>query len=417
MSSKQNKKAKPSEKPAVIRREDSIRISDNVAGRVREGHPWIFQNALLGRKVNSPSGTVLDVLDSGGKFVARALCDLDDQITLRVFSRRSRVLLDSKHFAMVVARAARLRRNMLDLGPLSCFRGLSGDSEGVPAVNVDHYGPYIVVCIYSQVAEKYLDQFLDAYEEVWNPEGVYLQRRFLSPPSGRARPGAELIRGKTAPTEIVVAEGRTRFVVDVTAPLGTGLFADMRLGRSVVARLAPGRRVLNCFSYAGAFSIVAAIHGANSVLSIDSSARAHGWARRNFLENGIATQDRAYSFEVGDVFAVLTQLAEKNEKFDLLILDPPSFSGGKTRPFSAVGDYAELVKTGLTVLEHDGVLFAASNMAKLPAQDLERALGQGARAVRRDLLISERIGQPPDFPVSPGFAEGNYLKAFVAWVD
>jgi 23S rRNA (cytosine1962-C5)-methyltransferase len=405
-----------------VRRESSVRLAPEVARRIRDGHPWIFSEALRGRSLaNFKLGQIVEVLDGDGKFAAMALADPEGSPPLRVFSRSEGAILDRRAIHAALDRALALRREVLpDLGPLSCYRILSGDSEGLPAVTVESYAGYLVVCAYSPVCEAFQAELLAALRERLAPPAIYLQRRYLPALPGRPRAAPELVHGEAAPPETVVVEGRTRFVVDVSAPGGIGLYPDMRLGRVAVARLAGGRRVLNCFSYTGAFSVVAALHGAQSVVSVDAAARAHGRARRNFTENRIETEgNESYGFVTGDSFATLARFAERRQRFDLCILDPPTFAsaaggGSKGRPFTALKDYAELVSAALAVTEAGGYLCAASNAVKLPAEDLERAIGRGAALAGRELLILEHLGQPADYPTLPAFTEGAHLKIFIA---
>jgi len=161
---------------------------------------------------------------------------------------------------------------------------------------------------------------------------------------------------------------------------------------------------------------VAAAHGAASVVSVDSAGRAHGRARRNFEENGIDLSDHAYEFVTGDAFATLARLLEHQRRFDLVILDPPTFSSARGRTFTAFKDYAELAGAALGVMDSGGILVACCNAAKMPAADLDRALGRGAQMASRRLVVAERLGLPPDFPVLPAFVEGDYLKILVAQV-
>ena len=395
-------------------RAGTVRVSSEVARRIRDGHPWIFKDALQGRTLSVPEGRAVDVLDQNGNFLARALHDPTAGVPLRVFSHRRETAFDADFIRGAVGRAAARRRRWLDIGPLACIRVLSGDCEGIPTVNVDLYADYLVAIAYSALAEGFIEPLLDALVESWSPRGVYLQRRYQPTGSGKARPGAELCRGAAAPPEVVVSEGRVRFVVDVTAPLGTGLFADMRLGRRAVAELAGGRRVVNCFSYTGAFSVVAAAHGATEVVSVDAASRAHGRARRNFSVNKIAIDGPGFSFVTGDTFATLHRMYERGQRYDLAIVDPPTFSTtGKGRPFTAQKDYAELVEAAVKVLDPGGVLCAASNAARLAPSELERAIARGAAQAKRGALITQRLGQPPDYPAIPGFSEASYLKFFV----
>ncbi len=399
------------------RRGETVRIPHEVASRIRDGHPWIFEDALRGRKLSFDVGAVIDIVDPDGKFVARALFDSTQSPILRVVSRLPGEGMSERELRWRIHRSEERRRQMMDFSPTACYRVMSGDSEGIPAVTIDRYGSYLVVCFYSEVTHAFEQALFNALSQELAPQGIYLQRRFLPAVPGRPRPGAELVWGEPAPTDFVVTEGKVRYVVDVTGPAGTGIYPDMRLGRRAVARLAGGRRVLNCFSYSGAFSVVAALHGASEVVSVDAATKAHGWARRNFAENGLDRENRAFEFISGDTFAVLAQMAERRRVFDLIILDPPTFSSSKGRPFTALKDYADLVAAALSVTAQGGLILAASNAAKMPAADLDRALGRGANIASRNLIVQQQIGQPPDFPTSPSFPEGSYLKIFVASAD
>lgn len=393
-----------------------MRLPREIAERIAEGHPWVFDEALRGRQLDAPAGTPFTLVDALGNFVARALFDPSGPLVLRVFARDPQARLDAAQVQGVVDRAAAWRRAVLDVGPRSALRVLNGDSEGLPAVNVDRYGPYLVVTSYSVVAERYESPLWDALQRCWQPAAIYLQRRYQAVAAGSARPGAELVRGDAAPPEVVIEEGRGRFVVDVSAPRSPGFFIDMRGGRAAVARLAAGRRVLNCFSYTGAFSVVAALHGAQTVVSVDSAPRAHAGARRNLAVNALDPGAPEYEFIAGDTFATLARCAARKRRFDLVIVDPPTFSTAKGRAFTAYKDYAELAAAAVGVLEPGGLLLAACNATKLSIEELERALGWGAHHAGRQLVIAERLGQPADYPVLSGFPEGRYLKLVLARV-
>ena len=410
MSRRPISKSKRSTPAKPLRRANAIRVSPEVARRLRDGHPWIFEEALRGRELAAPAGSEFDVLDSEGTFVGRALYAPSETPLLRVFTRDANERLNDAYVARMVTQAQRWRRSVDESGPTDCGRVLAGECEGIPAVNVDRYANYLVVTTFSSVTDRYLDVACRTLQDIWQPSGIYLQRRHLPTGSGTRPTGAELVAGAPAPPSVVVSEGRARFLVDVTAPLGTGLFADMRLGRRAVSRLAPGRKVLNCFSYTGAFSLVAALYGAHSVMSVDSSPRAHTRARANFAENGLDAEDKRFAFIAGDALAVLERLRGRGERFGLVILDPPTFSTAKSKTFTAMKDYAELAQRAFDVLEPGGYLCAASNAAKFSGSELDRALARGASLAGRAFYSLERLGQPPDYPARAGFPESCYLK-------
>ena len=397
----------------IIRR-GTVRLQHDVARRVRAGHPWVFSDAV-GRSVRAQAGDVLELVDWDGEFVARAMFDGAGAIALRALTRDPSRAVDDALFADRVASAVALRERVLADAPHTAYRVINAESDGLPGVTVDRYGDYLVVHLYCPAVERFRDPIYDALESVLSPRAIYEQRRFKSL-GGEAPRAAELIRGNAAPVDMKVREGDLEFIVDVTAPLSTGLFPDLRLGREAIRRWSAGRRVLNLFSYTGAISVYAAKGGAAEVAAVDVSAKAHAWARRNFAANGFDAETPENI--VGDVFKVLAKMTDRGRTFDLIALDPPAFGqAGKGKPFSAAKDYAELVAASLGLLAPGGVLACVSSTHRITHADFDYSIAQGAASANAVLRIVERQALPPDFPVAPGFAEANYLKCAIAMRD
>jgi 23S rRNA (cytosine1962-C5)-methyltransferase len=306
-------------------------------------------------------------------------------------------------------------RERLGFGAGQAYRVVNAESDGVPAVTVDRYGDFLVVHFYAASALPFRDAILDALEEAVRPVGIYEQRRLKSL-AGEAPRGADLARGKVAPVELEVAEGPLKFWADVTAPLSTGLFLDLREGRKAVGQWSTGRRVLNLFSYTGAISVWAQHGGAASVTAVDVAAKAHARARRNFSLNGLDPEKPEHI--VGDAQKVLARFAERGRRFDLAVLDPPAFgTSGRGQVFSAAQDYRDLAAATLSVVEPGGILVAVSSTHKIAPEELDRMLAEGAARAGTQLRIVDRRWLPPDFCTNPGFPEGSYLKFTVAFRD
>ncbi|MBE7454883.1 MAG: class I SAM-dependent rRNA methyltransferase [Kofleriaceae bacterium] len=398
---------------APIVRRNTVRVPFDVARHLRAGHPWVYREAV-GRPLRDAPGVTLDVVDPDGELCGRGLYEGEGAIALRLWTRDDRPI-DGALVAARVKAAVALRRRFLDLDALQHVRLVNGESDGLPGVAVERYADYLVVQLFSPSlteAPALRAALLDALEAELAPRGIYEQRRHRSLGGEAPRQaGAELVRGAPAPVELEVREDDLRFIVDVTAPLSTGLFADLRLGRRCVRAYARDRRVLNLFSYTGAISVYAHAGGAAHVTAIDVAAKAHARARRNFAASGFDPETPEHV--VGDTFKVLARFAERRTRFDLVALDPPAFASAAARggkPWSAVKDYAELVAAALGVLEPGGLLAAASSTHKVSADEFDAALADGAAQARATLKIIDRAGLPPDFPVVPGFPEGNYLK-------
>ena len=394
-------------------RKGAVRLSPEVASLVRAGHPLVFREALGPRALPGAAGDAVELLDGDGTLVARGLFDPTSPVAVRVVTRDPNQQIGPGLFAERVRSAVERRIGLVPDG-LTAYRVINAEGDGVPGVTVDRYGDYLVAQIFSAAIEPHLPAIYDALEATMKPRAIYAQNR-QRPQSGEghAQP-ATLQRGQLAPVEVEVVEAGLTFLVDVTAPLGTGLFLDLRKGRTLVGEHARDRRVLNLFSYTGAFSVYAAKGGAKEVVAVDLAQRAHARARRNFEVNGLTTPHDPIA---GDAFKVLARFAERGRKFDLAIVDPPSFAQGKGGTFTVQGDYPELVEATLRVCERGARVAFVSNTMKLQPVELDRAIGTGAYRAGREVRIIDRVGLPPDFPLPAGYYDGNYLKFFFAVVD
>jgi 23S rRNA (cytosine1962-C5)-methyltransferase len=398
----------------MVMRQGVYRLAEDVARRVRLGHPWVFRDALGPRRMVEATGQLVDLVGSNRKFVARGYVDGEHSVVVRVLSLDpdERVHPGSGAIAARFVRAVQLRWQLFGASRPTAMRMFAGESEGFPGVVVDRYGDFVVVQWLSAGAIPWRDELHQAIAASLAPRGIYDQKR-VRPLAGEAPPEpAVRALGQEAPLEVVVDEDGCRFAIDVTAPLGVGFFPDMRLGRDSVARHATERRVLNLFSYTGAFSVRAAKAGASEVVSVDSAAKVHGRARKNFELSGL-DPNRA-EFITADAMKTLERFADRRRFFDLVVCDPPTFSHGPARAFSASADLGQLAGAAARVLTPGGFLALATNAVKLSAADVDRALAEGAALSGQQLRIVERHGLPPDFPVSPGFPEGNYLKFVLA---
>ena len=407
---------RPRRSTEPFERAGQYRVPDDVARRVELGHPWVFRDALGGRPISEPTGQMIELYGGNHVFLARGFVDQEHPVAVRVLTRdpEARVHPGAGTIADRFKRAAQLRWLVLGPDRPTAMRLFSGDSEGLPGVNVDRFGDFVVVQWLTGGALPWRDELYDAIEEVAKPLGIYEQRR-LRPLGGQApAEPAVRARGDEAPLEVVVEEAGCRFAVDVTAPLGVGFYPDLRRGRDAVAARAADRRVLNLFSYTGAFSIRAAHAGAREVVSVDSVAKVHARARRNAELSGLAA-GRIEEVTM-DATKALERFASLGRKFDIVVCDPPTFSHaqGSGTPFSVTRDLGDLAAACVDVLEPGGLLAFSTNSSKLGPADVERALAEAASRTRWPLLVLERLSLPPDYPVAPGFPEGNYLKFYLA---
>jgi 23S rRNA (cytosine1962-C5)-methyltransferase len=369
---------------------------------------------LGSRGVAEPTGSTVELLSGNRDFVGRGYVDQDHAIAVRLLARdpATDVAPGTGTIAARFERAAELRRLLFGASLPQAMRVFSGESEGLPGVTVDRYGDFVVAQWLSAGALPWRDELYGAIEACWKPRGIYEQRRVRPLAGGGPPEPAVRARGDEAPVELVIEDGGCRFGVDVTAPLGVGLFPDMRLGWAAVAARAAGKRVLNLFSYTGAFSVHAAKAGAAEVVAVDTASKAHARARRNFELSGLAAA--RHETLTADAAKTLERFASRGRWFDIVVCDPPTFSHGPAGQFSVARDLAALAATCVSVLEPGGLLVFATNSTKVSAPEVDRALGEGGALAGADLRVVSRIPLPPDYPVAPGFPEGNYLKIVVA---
>jgi len=390
------------------------RVPADVALRVRAGHPWVYRDALGPRGVSEPTGTVIELIAGNREPVGRGYVDQEHAIAVRILTHDTREDLTPGKGTIGArfARAVELRRSLFRGNLPEAGRLFAGESEGLPGVTADRFGDFVLVQWLSGGALAWREELYDAIDAALKPRGIYEQRR-LRPLGGGSPPEpAGRVRGEEAPVEVVVGDGQGRFGVDVTAPLGVGLFPDMRLGWAAVAAHAAGRRMLNLFSYTGAFSVHAAKAGATEVVAVDLAAKAHARARRNYELSGL--DPRGLDAITNDVTKTLDRFAERKRQFDLVVCDPPTFSHGPAGQFQAARDLGRLAAGAVQVLAPGGLLVFATNSTKVSPVEVDRALADGGAMAGAELRIIERVGLPPDYPVAPGFPEGNYLKVAIA---
>lgn len=395
----------------IVRR-GTVRLQHDVARRIRLGHPWVYREAVGTRPLREQPGAPIELVDNDGEFVARGLYDGESAIAVRVLTRDPKEAIDDALIRSRVRRSVDMRRRVLDWDALECMRLINGEADGLPGIVVERYGRYLVSQVFTSALENVRNVIYDTLEADLKPLAIYEQRRYR-PLSGEAPRAAELIRGNPAPVDFEVREDDLKFWVDVTAPLSTGLFADLREGRRAVAHWAKGRRVVNLFSYTGALSLYAAHGQASEITAVDVAAKAHARARRNFAANGFDPEKPDHI--VGDTFKVLARFADRGRRFDMVVIDPPAFASASRggNAWSAVKDYGELVSAALNVLEPGGLLVAASSTRKVSQAEFDQALAEGAMRQRTELRIIDQRALPPDFPTLPAFPEGSYLKFVV----
>jgi 23S rRNA (cytosine1962-C5)-methyltransferase len=408
--------------------EAQLELRKDLVRHLRAGHPWVFRKAIERGPRSLPAGAIVDVVEDR-RFVARGYYDPLSPIAVRILTRDAAEAIDAAFWRRRVARAAALRRELIE--GTSGFRLVHGESDGLPGVVVDRYDRWAVVKLYSAGLTPHRGHIVEAIRAAAEGDaaaggpgglapplaGVYGRDEVPRdddderdaagpPPSGRVLWGAE------PPEHVTIDEHGMRLLVDVRRGQKTGLFLDQRENRRLVRGLARGRaEALNLFSYTGGFSLAAALGGARHVVSVDVDADAIALARENFRLNGLDMADHAFAVE--DCFEILARYKREGRRFDLVICDPPAFAKSQKAVEAALAGYASLNRAALAVLAPGGLLVTASCSARVGADQFFDAVKEAAFKAKVDLQLVEERRQPPDHPVHPQFREGRYLKLLV----
>lgn len=382
-----------------------LRLNPNAERRLRVGHAWIFSNEIdIARTPlkGFEAGQLAAVIDARGKPLGIAYVNPASLIAARLLTRRSESIIDQAWMQRRLQAALDLRQTLY---AEPYYRLVHGESDGLPGLVVDRYGDVLVLQSATAGMERLLPLVIETLQALLAPRGILLRN------DGGARaleglPAAVETIGEV-PDEIEVSESGQRFIVPLREGQKTGWFYDQHDNRDRLARYARGRRVLDVFSYVGAWAVRALAQGATSVTCIDSSATALAFAERNAALSGQPLETRR-----GDALDQLKALRAEQRQFDLVVVDPPALIKRKKDFEAGLEHYAALNRAALQLLTPGGILVACSCSFHLAAEDLQRVLLREVRHARGRLQILETGGQGPDHPVHPAIPETRYLKAF-----
>lgn len=383
----------------------ALRLLRTAAAAVKRGHPWVFREGVERPPKQLASGASVELLDEDGAFLARGLWDASSPIAVRVFDRVRGAALAGPALAAAVVRAVALRDGRFD-GDTTAYRLCNGEGDRVPGLVIDRYADVAVLRLDTDAWTPHLDAVVRALSKPLGERGV----RSIGLRNAGEGKKLDPLAGPPPPDRLVVRERGMAMEVDLAHGQKTGAFLDQRENRARVRALASGRRVVNLFSYAGGFSVAAALGGAAHVTSVDVASAAHATAQRTFRANDV--DPTAHAFVSADVFAFLDKARARGDAFDLVISDPPSFAPSERARPRAITAYRKLHAAAASVLAPGGVLCAASCSSHVTMEDFLGTLDDAALG-RGDLRVVDVFGQPEDHPSLPAWPEGRYLKFVV----
>ncbi len=393
----------------------SVVISKKAEAAARAGHPWVYAEEITERRGELRQGCITDVFSQKGAWLGAGFYSETSKIGVRILSDNANESFGPEFFERRVKYALEYRRAVMD--DLGCCRLIFGEADALPGLTVDKFSDILVAQVLSygtdsvkDVIYRALCEQLEAMGE--HVSGIYERNEAaLRDLEGLPRYKGwyeGLPHGESTVTEI--CENGVRYAVDVENGQKTGFFLDQKLNRLAVAKLARGRRVLDCFTHTGSFALNAALHGAEHVTAVDVSESAVEMARRNAVLNGL--EDRM-DFLAADVFELLPRLCEERAKYDLVILDPPAFTKSRRTIRSAERGYREINYRAMRLLPRGGYLATCSCSHFMESENFEYMLKNAAKDANVRLREVEVRKQAPDHPILWNVPETSYLKFYV----
>jgi len=383
-----------------------LRLKRGEDRRLTAGHLWVFSNEVDTGATPLTAfapGDLVQVINDRGRFLGHGYVNPRSLICARIVSRDPKYLIDKSLIVHRLQVAFSLRRRLYEQ---PFYRLVYGESDGLPGLVVDRYGDVLVAQIGTAGMERLKPEIAAALEKVVHPAAL-LWKNDSGARELEGLPSYVETGAGTVPETVEVIENGLRFVVPLAQGQKTGWFFDQAVNRSTFLKYIAGARVLDVFSYLGAWGIAAARHGAADVTCVESSPHAVEWLARNAALNEVKLETLK-----GDAFDVLESLHAEPRRFDVVVLDPPAFVKRRKDLPKGQAAYRRLNQLGLQVLDRDGVLVSCSCSYHLSGDDLLAAIQKAARHVDRFVQVLESGGQAPDHPVHPAIPETRYLKAF-----
>ena len=383
---------------------------------VEQGHPWIYEAEVVRSEGDFENGCLVDAVSEKGKYLGTGFLSLNSKIRIRLISRNANDKFDEAFWRRRIVYAWDYRKTVM-AGDLNCCRVIFGEADGFPGLTVDKFSDILVAQTLSVGMEKLKPMLFPLIIEALRADGHEISGIFERN-DVKIRELEGLTQGKgwfgnTHPDSCVteICENGVYYSVDVENGQKTGFFLDQKYNRLAVARLAKGKRVLDCFTHTGSFALNAAMGGAEHVTAVDVSESAIEMARKNAERNGLSGR---MDFIAANVFDLLPELEAKGKKpFDFIILDPPAFTKSRKTVHSAERGYKEINLRALRLLPRGGYFATASCSHFMPSELFVKMLRSAALDAGVELRQIEARQQSPDHPILWNVPETDYLKFYI----
>lgn len=390
-----------------MRSEVTVKIKPKFIKEIKSGYPLILKDAIQNLNDVQEEGTIIKVVDEKNQFIGKGYYGKQNKGYGWILTRKESEQINQSFFESKIKSALHKRKQFYKSSDTTAFRVVNGEGDGLGGLIIDYYDGYYVVSWYSEGIYTFRDEIIAALQKVANFKGIYEKKRFDT--KGKYIEDDDFVAGERGEFPLIVKENGVNFAVYLNDGAMVGVFLDQRNVRKQIRdKYAKGRTVLNMFSYTGAFSVFAALGGASKTTSVDLANRSLSKTIEQFSVNEVDYE--AQDIIVEDVFLYFKYAAKKKMKFDMVVLDPPSFARSKKYTFSAVKDYKNLLKETIAITENNGIIVASTNCSAFDMKKFKGFIDTAFKEMNGKYKILEEHSLPEDFRTIDQFKEGDYLK-------
>ncbi|WP_462222297.1 class I SAM-dependent rRNA methyltransferase [Ferruginibacter sp.] len=390
----------------------SIVLNKNISRRVELGHPWIFANEVNTGKekdTNAKPGEIVDVFTFDKKFIGRGYYNPQSQISVRLLTRDKNETIDDKFFYNRILQAWQYRQK---IGYSENCRLIFGEADDMPQLIIDKFNDYFVIQTLALGMDVWKPAIVKALEKIFTPKGIY-ERNDVPV---RELEGMEQHKGFLSAefdTNIVINENGIKFNIDIANGQKTGYFLDQQDNRRAIQHIVKDADVLGAFCYTGSFEISAAYYGAKSVLGLDISHNAIDMCNKNAALNGL---EKICRFDCVNAFDVLKNWTKEDKRWDVVMLDPPSFTKSRSTIDKAVAGYKEINLRGMKLVKPGGFLVTSSCTNLVQPELFLDIIQMAAKDAKRKIRQVVFNAQSADHPIIRGQENTHYLKFLIVQV-
>lgn len=390
-----------------MRQEVRLKIKPTFAKEIRQGYPLIAKDAISNIEVLKKENVIISLVDDKNKFIAKGYYGKQNKGYGWVLSYKENEKINQSFFAAKIKAAIVERKDLYQSKETTAFRIFNGEGDGIGGLTIDYFEGYYLITWYSEGIYSFKEEIIAALLEVAEVKGIYQKKRFDA--EGKYIEDHDYVMGEVPNWPLLVKESGQQFAIYLDDGAMVGIFLDQREVRKRIRdKYAKGKTVLNTFSYTGGFSVFAAAGGAVKTTSVDLANRSLSKTREQFEVNGIDPDTQAIVVE--DVFKYFKYAVKKGLKFEMVVLDPPSFARSKKFTFSASKDYTNLLKEAIAITEDEGVIVASTNCSSFNMKKFKSFIDTAFKEMGSRYSILEEYSLPKDFKTTPHFKEGDYLK-------